>query len=223
VTEEPRPEGGAGPAAEGPSGASRAAAAPPLSLRERQKQRRRHRIYTVAIQLFRERGFEAATATDIAKHAHVSCGTFFNYYPYKEAVLLDYGAEVIGGLAEKARQRREEGVEPMQVLRELWEELAEISVRERDLIPPLVYELINPDPTRARAAFERLPLSRILLGQLQDVPGLRQDLSLDRIASSLTDAFLMTTLRWTAYQQERDVHSDLRSALTLLLDGAFAR
>lgn len=212
-----------GPAAEGPAGAERAAGAPPLSLRERQKQRRRHRIYTVAIQLFRERGFEAATATDIAKHAHVSRGTFFNYYPYKEAVLLDYGAEVIGGLAEKARKGRESGLDAMAVLRELWDDLAEISVRERDLIPPLVYELINPDPARARAAFERLPLSRILLGQLQDVPGLRDDVLADRIASALSDAFLMTTLRWTAYAQERNVRDDLRSAFTLVMDGAFAR
>ena len=221
MTDENKPTGARGAAPEGVDGDARVTA--PLSLRERQKQRRRHRIYSVAISLFRERGFEATTATEIAKQAHVSRGTFFNYYPYKEAVLLDYGAEVIGNLAEKAREHSAGGLEPLAVLQEMWGELAEVSVRERDLIPPLVYELINPDPQRARAAFERLPLSRIFMNLLREVPGLRDDVPLERIAQSFTDSFLMTTLRWTAYRDERDVRADLRSAFNLIMEGAFRR
>jgi AcrR family transcriptional regulator len=87
--------------------------APIPSLRERQKMRRRNRIFTVAIQMFKERGFDRTTATDIAKVAHVSRGTFFNYYPYKEAVLLDYGSQIISELREKTSARRNENVAPM--------------------------------------------------------------------------------------------------------------
>ncbi|HEX2865082.1 MAG TPA: TetR/AcrR family transcriptional regulator [Deinococcales bacterium] len=196
---------------------------PPMSLRERQKQRRRHRIYTVAIQMFKERGFTGATATDIARLAHVSRGTFFNYYPYKEAVLLDYGAEVIGKLAERAQEQLDSGQEPLDVLRFVWRELAGITISDKDLIPPLVYELINPDPERARVAYETLPLSAILGKVLARVPGLRPDVSLERIAFSLTDAYLMTALRWTAYRPDTNLEEDLDRALTIVLDGAFAR
>ena len=72
------------------------------SLRERQKERRRARIYGVAIELFKQSGFQTTTATDIAKASNVSRGTFFNYYPYKEAVLLDYGSEVMERLRDLA-------------------------------------------------------------------------------------------------------------------------
>lgn len=193
------------------------------SLRERQKQRRRHRIYTVAVGLFRERGFHGTTATDIAKAAHVSRGTFFNYYPYKEAVLLDYGTEVLTGLRERAEARLAEGTRPLEVLDEVWTDLASITVREKDLIPPLVYELVNPDPERSRKAYEALPLSSIHERLLEGATGLRADLSRERIAATLSDAYLMTALRWTAYQRDLDLRDELGKVLALVLHGAFTR
>lgn len=83
-----------------------------LTLRERQKQRRRDRIFRTAINLFREKGFHQTTATDIAKASHVSRGTFFNYYAYKEAVLLDFGAQLLGELREQALAELNQGSPP---------------------------------------------------------------------------------------------------------------
>jgi AcrR family transcriptional regulator len=195
----------------------------PQSLRERQKYRRKNRIYTVAIQLFKERGFDKTTATDVAKVAHVSRGTFFNYYPYKEAVLLDYGSQIIATLRERTNERRAQGHEAIDMLRALWKDLGDITSSERDLISPLAYELINPDPARSRTAYESLPLSKIIAGLLHDISGLRSDISLERIAGSLSDTYFMTALRWSTYRLERDIHDELNKALALTLEGAFKR
>ncbi len=193
------------------------------SLRERQKQRRKKRIYTVAIQMFRERGFTQTTATDIARHAHVSRGTFFNYYPYKEAVLLDYGAEVMNELRELTRSILDKGTPAMQALEQVMNELVAITMRERDLIPPLVYELINPDPERSRTAYQALPLSKTFEMILREIGNLRDDHSVDRIAASFSDAYLMTALRWSAYQPEKSLRDELRRSISLVLEGALAR
>lgn len=214
---------------ETPSTAVVSSSSQPLSLRERQKQRRRNRIYTVAIQMFKERGFQQTTATDIARVAHVSRGTFFNYYPYKEAVLLDYGSEIITGLRTRTEERRTEGLGSLEALKALWTDLAEITAQERDLISPLAYELINPDPTRSRTAYEALPLSKIIEGLLREVDSaktgkrLRTDMSLERISASLSDTYFMTALRWSTYRLSRDIHDELNKALELTLEGAFAR
>ena len=53
-------------------------------LRERKKQETRLQIADAARRLFLERGFEAATMTDIAEAAGVSPATVFNYFPTKE-------------------------------------------------------------------------------------------------------------------------------------------
>ncbi|PYP66429.1 MAG: hypothetical protein DMD36_17320 [Gemmatimonadetes bacterium] len=39
-----------------------------------------------ALRLFKKRGFEATTVDEIAEQADVAKGTFFNYFPRKEAV-----------------------------------------------------------------------------------------------------------------------------------------
>lgn len=203
-----------------------------LMLREHQKRKRRERIFKVALALFREKGFQATTAGDIAKEAHVSRGTFFNYFPYKEAVLLDYGNQLLIRLKEEALRRLAQGKNPLEVLQWLWDELAEGTMREKDLLMPLFYELLNPDPLRAKAAFEALPLGDFLaelLAPLRKVPGekkgvrLRQDLSLERIGRTLADLYFLTALRWAAYTPEKDLKEEMRKTLSLFLEGALAR
>jgi AcrR family transcriptional regulator len=196
------------------------------SLRERQKLRRRERIYRTAVNLFRERGFHQTSASEIAKAAHVSRGTFFNYYPYKEAVLLDYGAALLEELRLKARDELANGDPPLDVLRRLWERLAETSENERELLSPLAYELLNPDPARARAAFEALPLGALvgeILKPLLESGQLRKDQSLERIARSIADVYLLAALRWAAYTPNRRLKDEMMKFLELMLEGVLAR
>ena len=197
-----------------------------LSLRERQKERRRSEIYEAAIALFKECGFENTTATEIARASGVSRGTFFNYYPYKEAVLLDYGSEVMERLRDLAEQRLAQGVPAMSVLYEIWDTLADENARERDLFPPLAYEVMNPNPERARTAYQALPLSKVVelvLRPLHQEGQIRTDLSLQRISNLIADTYLMVALRWSAYGTERPLKDEMRLALGLLLEGALRR
>jgi len=197
-------------------------------LRERQKQRRKERIYKTAIQLFRDQGFDRTTADDIAKQSHVSRGTFFNYYPYKEAVLLEYGAELLDEAWADAEARLAEGADPLAVLWGFWERLAELSEGELgpELFSRLAYELLNPDPERAAYAYKALPLAdrvRKLLAPLAESGRLRRDLSLERMSAVLADNFLLAALRWAAYGAGKNLKEETQKFLTLALEGALAR
>lgn len=197
------------------------------SHRERQKERRRTRIYTVALSLFKQGGFQETTATDIARASNVSRGTFFNYYPYKEAVLLDYGSEIIERLHEFAETRLAQGIQPVNVLYEVWDQLAAENVKERDLFPPLAHEVLNPNPERAQLAYQALPLSRVIetvLRPLYEGGQMRTDLSLERISRVIADTYLMTALRWSAYgSPDQPLQAEAREALNLLLAGALPK
>jgi AcrR family transcriptional regulator len=57
------------------------------TLRERKKAATKERLYFEALDLFRRQGFSATTIEEIAEAAEVSKGTFFNYFPSKEALL----------------------------------------------------------------------------------------------------------------------------------------
>ena len=57
-----------------------------LTRRERKKEETKERIFKAALALFKQRGVEATTIEEICEKADVGKGTFFNYFPRKEAV-----------------------------------------------------------------------------------------------------------------------------------------
>ncbi len=65
------------------------AAAP--GLRERKRRATRRAILVAAIEVVRERGFEAATIDEISRIADVSPRTFFNYFSSKEEAIVGDG------------------------------------------------------------------------------------------------------------------------------------
>jgi len=60
-----------------------------IGLRERKKLKTREAIRREAFRLFREQGFAATTIEQVAAAVEISPSTFFNYFPSKEAVVLE--------------------------------------------------------------------------------------------------------------------------------------
>lgn len=63
-----------------------------LSRRERKKRETREGLLEAAAALFREKGYDETTVEEITRSADVAKGTFFNYFPSKQALLGDLTA-----------------------------------------------------------------------------------------------------------------------------------
>ncbi len=61
------------------------------SKRANNKEMRKENLYAAAVTLFRQRGFDETRVEEITQAAGVAKGTFFNYFPTKEDVLLYIG------------------------------------------------------------------------------------------------------------------------------------
>lgn len=59
-------------------------------LRARKKREVRERLFSEALSLFRRDGYEAVPVTAICEAAGVAKGTFFNHFPTKDHVLLEW-------------------------------------------------------------------------------------------------------------------------------------
>lgn len=74
-----------------------------LSRRERKKQETKEKIYHCAIELFLSSGFETTSIEQITQKADVGKGTFYNYFPTKEAVTLEYSKRYYQQMIETRR------------------------------------------------------------------------------------------------------------------------
>ena len=72
-----------------------------LGRRERTKAANRAAILDAAREVFAEQGYEAASVRDIIRRTELASGTFYNYFPDKDAIFVALIAET----AEEARRR----------------------------------------------------------------------------------------------------------------------
>lgn len=193
----------------------------PVNVREQKKRDRKQRIFEVAMEYFRLRGFQETTILDIATTARVSRGTVFNYYPYKEAILIEYFARFLQDLGVRVAVRAARR-DPVENLYYLFGELASFVEENALLILPLSYELLNPDPERSRIAFHSLPLVPIIqeyLGKARAQGLARRDFSTERLSRMIANTFFLTALQWATYRRELSIHEELRKALQIMLEG----
>jgi AcrR family transcriptional regulator len=78
--------------------ASRESARQTGGLRERKKAALKLRIAQVALDLVRERGYDAATVDEIVARVEVSQPTFYKYFTSKDAILREYAVAGFGAL-----------------------------------------------------------------------------------------------------------------------------
>jgi AcrR family transcriptional regulator len=71
---------------------------PAEGLRERKKRLMRQRLSDTATAMFLERGFEGVRVAEVAAACGVSEKTVFNYFPVKEAFVMDRLAATLAAL-----------------------------------------------------------------------------------------------------------------------------
>src|SRR5215467_7859036 len=88
------------------------ATALPHDRRQRRSAEIRERLFRAALQVFAEKGFVEATVEDITNAADVGKGTFFNYFPSKDHMLIGFTDMQLGKLQDAVNNMRESN-EPM--------------------------------------------------------------------------------------------------------------
>ncbi len=76
--------------------------------RERRKEEMRSQIFQAAMRLFERKGVFDTTVEEITESADVAKGTFFNYFPSKEAILTKLAERQVGVIQKAAERARSE-------------------------------------------------------------------------------------------------------------------
>src|ERR1700751_4817510 len=87
--------------------------------RQRRSAEIRERLFHAALKLFAEKGFAETTVEDITNAADVGKGTFFNYFPSKDHILLAFGEMQLAKLEAAVAEARRTAVAIPDFLRSL--------------------------------------------------------------------------------------------------------
>src|SRR6202162_5821402 len=199
----------------------RAGLHPVQGRRERRSAETRERLFRAALDLFARKGFTETTVEDITEAADVGKGTFFNYFPSKDHILLAFGEMQLSKLEAAIEMARRTG-EPMpDFLRSLGVRMTQEPTRNPAIIRALLQAYLSTTPVRAammdlQKRVHALHSQMIQLGQ--DRGEIRNDLPAAEIANVFRQTIFGTLLIWSLYG-DASLHSRIETAFNLLWSG----
>lgn len=208
-----------------PSAAPSRTHAPGIGRRERHRLDIRARLFRAAIELFGVRGFTATTVEDITELADVGKGTFFNYFPSKEHLMMAYS----DGRVDRIRAALEKawaGEEPIgSVLRQLHRAQASEGCHTQQFACSMLVTMINSVPVR-NLACARMEEGRALGAQLMAIGQERGEIRDDVDAAELYFAFQQMAFGgvfFFALKEVGDREKYFKSSFDLFWSGIEAR
>jgi AcrR family transcriptional regulator len=170
--------------------------------RTRRSAETRERLFHAAMRMFAEKGFAEATVEDITNAADVGKGTFFNYFPSKEHILIAFSDMQLGKL-ERFVEVARNGKGPMRAFfRTMSQQMTSEPAKKPDVMRALlqanlssvsVRELMRERNTRG----ERLLAEIVQIGQERGE--FRRDVSALEMARVFRQMTFGTILLWSVY------------------------
>jgi len=207
------------------SNAPSSAPLPASDRRQRRSAETRERLFRSALELFAQKGFAETTVEDITEAADVGKGTFFNYFPSKDHILLAFGEMQLSKLESAIELSRNSG-EPMpEFLRSLGVRMTQEPTRNPAIIRALLQAYLSTTPVRAammdlQRRVHALHTQMIQLGQERGE--IRDDLPAAEIAYVFRQTIFGTLLIWSLYG-DATLHSRIETAFNLLWTGLAPR
>jgi AcrR family transcriptional regulator len=192
-----------------------------VSRRERKKEETKERIVEAAFALFRKRGVEATTVEEICERADVAKGTFFNYFPRKEAVFGYLSEQWVAEAEEKMGDIFGRGVPAWEKVREVFVQFATFYEEDRELSKHMALEWARCRHDPADEACRRWDeVGMHVVRQLQATGELRHEVPPERIHHILGDVYHGTIMMWLeSAEPPFPLKDELRKRLTLALAG----
>jgi AcrR family transcriptional regulator len=174
----------------------------PPDRRQRRSAETREQLFRAALRLFAEKGFAETTVEDITNAADVGKGTFFNYFPSKEHILIAFSDMQLSKLQATVDQMRARP-EPMRsFFRAMTLRMTEEPSKSPDVVRALLQANLSSSSVRS-VMLERSARAEGLLTQLvqigqergefrRDVPGLE-------LAQVFRQTIFGTLLMWSLH------------------------
>jgi AcrR family transcriptional regulator len=196
-----------------------------LSLRDTKHSLTEQTIVDKALGLFKEHGFDQVAVKQIAKAALVSEKTVFNYFPYKELIVLAGAQPQLNTLMDTIQAQIDEITEPTEVLRNFGASLAELCISDTAMMAVVISEMLTLDPERLAKAMRYIPDPnppiRTVMTLARAQGKLRPEISVEYATEFFLSSVLNSIRTYFASGHIDKVRPMLNVTLEIFLYGAF--
>jgi AcrR family transcriptional regulator len=198
-----------------------ASLSPSPSRRGRRSAELRERLFRAALEQFAKKGFLETTVEDITDAADVGKGTFFNYFPSKDHILLAFGELQLAKLQTAMEEARRTSMPLPEFLRSLGARMTEEPIRHPAIVRAFLQAYLSSTPVRSamldlQSRILALHSQMIQLGQQRGE--IRDDLPPAEIAQVFRQAIFGTLLIWTLYA-DGSLQERIETAFEVLWSG----
>ena len=193
--------------------------------RARRSAATRESLFRAALDLFAVKGFAATTVEDITQAADFGKGTFFNYFPSKDHLLVTFSDMQLAKL-QAAVERASQSDEAMpSFLRGLAVQMTAEPARNPSIIRALLMANLSSTAVRELMRENHLRSLRLLTRLVQtgqDRREIRSDLPAEEIALVFRQMVFGTLLMWSVYA-DSSLPARIHAAFDLLWNGIAPR
>lgn len=191
------------------------------SLREKRKEELKEKIFMTSMRLFLAQGYENTTVSEIAEACSMAKGTFFNYFPKKEAVLFYFGEIQYKRVEQLANMLVKQGLPANDVLQKIFRDLLDKTQENPNLTKTLILEALKSGSLLEEEYNNQVILTKII-GQVllygQEKGVFKQEYNYLEIAENLVALYLHICIQW-ANKGTDDIYSRWARTLDSYLKG----
>lgn len=198
---------------------------PATGRRQRRSAETRERLFRAALDLFANKGFLETTVEDITEAADVGKGTFFNYFPSKDHILIAFGEMQLAKLEASIEDARRTHVSMPDFLRSLGARMTQEPTRNPAIVRTLLQAYLSTTPVR-QAMVDLQKRAHTLHTQIiqlgQERGEIRSDLPAAEIAHVFRQTIFGTLLVWSLYG-DATLQSRMDASFNVLWSGMAPR
>lgn len=173
-------------------------------LRKRRKDELKELIFSTSLQLFKEKGFERVTVEEITQACGIAKGTFYNYFPRKDTILLQLGSyqmEVVHRVI--SRMSNVPGIKErlLAIFKELFVYLEE----NRDLVKVVYFELFHSQMIMEQEGKQVKDFQAALIPIMKEgitINELKGNMNPESLSSLVISIYFQTVMKWLSFPDQ---------------------
>jgi len=190
-----------------------------MSLRDKKKIETRKSIFEIAGRLFKEKGYDNTTVDEITKEAGIGKGTFFNYFPTKEALLQDFVKQKEELVFDLVKDQSTRNISTKEKIKNILVLVAKSNEKDRDLTKLFVFEHLKHYGHEERRSTSLNHLIQVIFEKGEKTEEFKIGLDYKMAAGNLTAIYFYSLMEWLWSKNDYSLSEDISKKIDMIFEG----